>query len=466
MSSLSIVILAAGLGKRMKSGLPKVLSRVRGRSLIDYVLETALSLNPERVVVVTGHKRELVEQEVRLKYPSECGGKIIFSVQLEQKGTGDAVRSAMPSLEGVSGPVLILCGDTPLISKKTIGSLAREHDEHKATLSLLILKSDSPNAYGRVVRDQSGNFVSKIVESRDCGPAEAGIREFNSGVYIVDSAFLWPAVSELKNDNAQGEFYLTDIVGRAAKEGQTVWGAVTEDEDEIQGVNTPVELQRIKRVLNMKKIMSLIEAGVEVEDVSTLYIDDSVEVSPGAKIGPNVQLRGATKIGPNVVIEGTAFISNSEIMIDAQLKLGVRIEDSIVGPRSKVGPFAHLRPGSVLKEDVKIGNFVETKKAVLENGAQASHLTYLGDAHIGEKTNIGAGTITCNYDGTNKWPTKIGKEVFIGSNSALVAPLVINDGATIGAGSVITKDVEAGALAITRSQQITRAGYARGKKKK
>ncbi|NDC36558.1 MAG: UDP-N-acetylglucosamine diphosphorylase/glucosamine-1-phosphate N-acetyltransferase [Proteobacteria bacterium] len=464
MDPVAIVVLAAGLGKRMGLDLPKVVVSTRERPLIQHVLHSAAELKPERIVVVTGHKRELVEQAVHdgVAKGYYAGEQIRFVVQTEQRGTGDAVRSALPALDGFNGTIVILYGDVPLIKTKTLEALLTRHHSTNATLSLLSLKSDQQFAYGKVVRGKDGQ-IEKVVELKDCSPEQLLISELNSGFYAVDSSFLGPAVSELKNENAQKEYYLTDIVERAAREGQRVSSLVTHDADEVQGVNTQVELSAVNRALLRSQIERCIAAGVIVDDMHSLFLDPDVSIGTGTRIGPQVQIRSGSRIGTGVTIEGTALIVHSTIGDGCTVKFGVRMEDALLGTGASVGPFANLRPGSVLGDDSKVGNFVETKNAQLARGVKASHLTYLGDCEIGAESNIGAGTITCNYDGVHKHKTTIGSGVFIGSDSCLVAPITIDDGAYVGAGSVITKNVEKESLAFTRPPLVMKAGWAKRK---
>ncbi len=463
---LALIVLAAGLGKRMQSDFPKVLARTGEASLIEHVLRSALPLKPSLTSIVVGHKGELVESEVsRVSKENNWDlDHVHFAHQPEQRGTGDAVKCALPILEGFRGNIMILCGDMPLVRESSLRSLLQLHEGSNATLTLMSLRTKDPAHYGRVLRDSKSKRVLGIVEARDCRPEQLAIDEINAAIYIVDSAFLAPAIKELKNENAQKEYYLTDIVSHAAREGQAVEALVMTDEQEIQGVNTRYELAMVNNTLREKRNKELLEAGVEILDPSSVYVDSQATIARGARIGPNVQILGKSSIAAGAIIEGTAYVMNSKIGEGAHLKLGVRIEDSVVGPKASVGPFAHLRPGTELGEEVKIGNFVETKKAKLSKGAKASHLTYLGDCTVGEEANIGAGTITCNYDGYEKFETTIGRDVFIGSNSSLVAPLKIEDGATIGAGSVITKGVEKDSLAFTRAPQVSKAGWSKRKR--
>jgi bifunctional UDP-N-acetylglucosamine pyrophosphorylase/glucosamine-1-phosphate N-acetyltransferase len=461
----AVLILAAGLGKRMGSDLPKAAVATQEMPLIAHVLKTVSELSPKKVVVVTGHKKALVEEVSNKSAKENKIPEIIFSYQAEQKGTGDAVRCALPALAGFKGSVLILYGDVPLITVETLSHLYALHEQEKATITLLSFIADNPQGYGRIVRNQSTQHVERIIESKDCSPKENLIKEVNSGIYLVDAAFLTPAVNALENKNAQKEFYLTDIIAKACKEGQRVSVLTLHEHKEVQGVNTPFELSLINETLRERRIRSLVNSGVIIEDTHSLYIDSAVQIAPGARIGSNVQLRGATSLAKDVYVEGTAFLSDTTVAENAHIKLGVRAEGAKIGARAVVGPFAHLRPGTILEGDVKVGNFVETKKAHLKSRVAASHLSYLGDCTIGENSNIGAGTITCNYDGANKNQTTIEADVFVGSNTALVAPVVIGKGATIGAGSTITRDVPQGALALTRAELKIRSDYTRPKKK-
>ncbi len=464
MDKLAIVVLAAGLGKRMGLDIPKVLAKTSEKTLLSHVLQTALKLKPQITVLVTGHKRSLVEQEVSQNFSSEKN--IVFAEQAQQLGTGDAVKAALPALKNFKGTVLILYGDVPLVRTETLRSLLELHHKSKSTLSLISFKAAAANNYGKVLRDASGKLVTKIIEARDCSPEELLIDEVNSGIYAVEFAFLAPAIEDLQNKNSQGEYYLTDIVERAGKEGQIVMALSHSNSEEFLGVNDRTELSAVNKALLRSRIQALLQSGVVLDDPDTFYVEPHVQIEAGARIGPNVQLRGKTKIAAGVVFEGSAFVQDCQIEKNALIRFGVRMQESIVGAEASVGPFAHLRKGSVLGQEVKVGNFVETKNAKLARGVKAGHLTYLGDTVVGEDSNIGAGTITCNYDGQNKHQTTIGKDVFIGSNSSLVAPVKINDGAYVGAGSVITKEVEADSLALTRGQLKVKSGWAKAKKPK
>lgn len=463
----AVMVLAAGKGSRMGMSQPKVLAHTGSGSLLHHVLCTASALGPERIVVVVGHGAELVQEAVRggasaQTYDLSC---ISFAHQQEQRGTGDAARIGLEALKDFQGSIVILYGDVPLIEVETLQALLVKHTETKSTLSVLTVLADRPGPYGRIVRaepDAQGRRpIQRIVEAKDCNESELLISEINSGVYVVDSAFLRPAVSSLENQNTAKEFYLTDIVSRAVQEGQSVSTFVIDDMEQVRGVNTPTDLSQVLVVLQRKRVDKLISSGVIIDDPRTVYIEESCSIAPGARIGPNVQIRGSSHIGAGVSIEGSAYILNSHVGDHTTIKFSVRMEAAQVGAGSQIGPFAHLRPGSELGKHVKVGNFVETKKAKLADGVKASHLSYLGDCSIGEQSNIGAGTITCNYDGKSKHETHIGKNVFVGSDSVLIAPVTLHDGCYIGAGSVIRKDVEADALALSRSEQVVKKGWVR-----
>lgn len=467
MERIALLVLAAGLGKRMKSDLPKVLIAARGQPLLHHVLSAASPVGPERTAIVTGHRAELVEESA--KRFIEAGHPLPglgFARQAEQRGTGDAVKSALPALAGFAGTVLILCGDTPLLTTQTLRRLCETHVATKSVVTLLSAKVLHPNQYGRVVRTSDGSAVQRIVEAKDCSPSELQINEINTGVYAVEASFLTTSVQGLTNNNAQKEYYLTDIVATAHAARLRIGALLLEDSHEALGVNDPVDLAEVEAILNRRKISSLQREGVRFEDPASAFIDEGVTVKKGTVIGPHVQLRGSTSVGANCVFEGTAFLKNTVVGDGVVFRLGIRTEDASIGSGAQIGPFAHLRPGTVLGEQVHIGNFVETKKATLATGAKANHLTYLGDVTVGERTNVGAGTITCNYDGYAKHQTVIGKDVFIGSDTCLVAPIEVGDGATIGAGSVLTKTVEKDSLTLTRAELTTKSGWSKARRER
>ncbi len=468
MDKTAVIILAAGQGKRMGGELPKVLARTNEGALIDHVLRTVTGLSPDKTVVVTGYKNELVEQHI-VSEGASFGydpAKITFALQKEQLGTGDAVRAGMTELKDFRGKVMILCGDVPLVKEQTLKNLIDIHVNEKATISLITATTDSPASYGRIIRSKEDGRVLAIKEARDCSQAEYLIQEINAGLYLVDSAFLQPALESLSTENAQKEYYLTDIVQKAAEEGQNIACHILPEIIEAQGVNTFYELQKISQEILRRNVEELIKGGVRLLDTNTFYCDTTCTIESGAQIGPNVTLLGNCQIASGVVIEGSAWIKDCVIREGAHLKFGVRAEEAIIGEGASVGPFAHLRPESVLEKDVKVGNFVETKKALLREGAKASHLTYLGDVEVGKNANIGAGTITCNYDGYKKSKTVIGEGVFVGSNSSLVAPVTLEKGATVGAGSTITKNIKEDALGLTRADQREIPGWSKKKRER
>ena len=463
MDTICCIILAAGAGKRMGGDLPKALTQTREKALIDHLLDAIQPLKPAKTIVVAGHKQESLRAHLATS-PSTKGHSVEIAIQDQQLGTGHAVKCALPALKDFKGTVLITYADHPLFTTGTLDLFLKYHSFKKATLTMLSFKAPPPNGYGKVVRDLKGE-VLRVTEAKDCNPEEALIPEVNSGFYAVDSAFLKPAVESLTNNNAQGEYYLTDIVEKASKEGQAVAAFPLSDASEAAGVNTPLELALVNEILAQRQIRKLQNEGVVFVDPKSCFIDAQVTISPGAHIGPNVQLRGKTSIAADAIIEGTAIIKGSSIARSAIVKLGSHIEDASVGEGTSVGPFANVRPGSKLGAHCRVGNFVETKNATLRDGAKASHLSYLGDCEVGKDSNIGAGTITCNYDGYNKASTTIGEGVFIGSNSALVAPVTIGDGALIAAGSVITRDVPPDALGLGRARQENKEEWAKLRRK-
>lgn len=459
MERIFCVILAAGLGKRLGGDIPKAITQTRQGALIDLVLSGLAELRPEKTVIVVGHKSELVEQHIAQSLAAK-GHSIEFAYQEQQLGTGHAVRCALPHLAGCSGSVVLSYADHPLFTRETLSHFVSYHTFKQSTLTMLSFNAAPPNSYGRIVRDAQGR-VARITEAKDCNPEELLIAEVNSGVYLVDSAFLKPAVESLEDNNAQKEYYLTDIVEKAVKEGQRVAAFPLGDPREAAGVNNLADLHFVNSVLAARQIAELQAAGVYFVDPRSCEIDASVTIASGARIGPGVQLRGKTAIGAGVVVEGSSLIIDTLVHDRAQIRLGSRVEGATIGEETTVGPCAHVRPGTVIGKHVRIGNFVELKNAHLADGAKASHLTYLGDCSVGESANIGAGTIICNYDGYKKSKTTIGRDVFVGSNSCLVAPVKLGDGSLVAAGSVVTQDVPGDALALGRAPQVNKEGWAR-----
>lgn len=451
----AVVIMAAGLGTRMRSATIKVLHPVAGRPMIHYPVQSALDLGAQRVVVVLGHQRERVEGWLRAAFPD---APLEVAVQAEQLGTAHAVLCARAALADFDGDVFILSGDVPTLPTETIAAL--DAITGAAAVGVLGMRLDDPKFYGRLVHE-NGRLV-RITEYRDASDAVRAIDQVNAGVYRVDARFLFDTLGRLGTDNAQGEYYLTDIVAAAAEQGRGTACLVLDGEkaDEACGVNDRVDLAAAEQRMQRRLRARLMRDGVTLIDPARVTLHADVEVGADTVIEPDVALLGCTVIGPGCHVEQGCRISDSRIGHGAHIKGQSHIDQAQIGPGCQVGPFARLRVGTVLREKVKVGNFVETKKAVLEAGAKASHLSYLGDARVGAGANVGAGTITCNYDGVNKFRTEIGAGAFIGSGTQLVAPVSVGDGAFVGAGSTITQDVSADALAIARARQANVDGWA------
>ena len=440
-------MLAAGLGTRMRSTRAKVLHELGGRPLVRYPLAALAPLAPTRVVVVVGHQAELVRAAVLAS-----GLPVETVLQAEQRGTGHAVQCAVPALGDFDGDVLLVYGDVPLVTTTTLERLRDTHRAAKADLTLLTMRLEDPTGYGRILRDADGR-VCGIVEHRDATPAERAITEANPGLYCVRADVLVPLLAELRVDNDQGELYLTDVVGLAARAGRTIASIELERPEEVAGVNTRAELAQMEAILRDDLTRRWMDAGVTFEDPATAYVGPEVQIGRDSVIGPNVVLRGKTRIGEGCRLDGTAFLVDTVLGARVHVRFACTAEEAIVADDAIVGPFARLRPGTELGPRVHIGNFVETKKAKVGAGTKANHLTYLGDCEIGPDTNVGAGTITCNYDGSTgkKSKTTIGARVQIGSDTQLVAPVTVHDDAYVGAGTTVTRDVPAGALVVTRT---------------
>jgi bifunctional UDP-N-acetylglucosamine pyrophosphorylase/glucosamine-1-phosphate N-acetyltransferase len=431
----NVVILAAGLGTRMRSKKAKVLHRAGGLTLIEHVIRAARAVAPpERMVAVVGHQAAEVARVVQ-----PLG--VATALQTEQKGTGHAVRMARDLLAGREGLLVTLYGDVPFLSGETLRRLVAEHQQSGRAGTVITCELDDPAAYGRIVRNASGD-IQAIVEYKAATPEQRAIREINSGIYCFDNALVWRHIDEITTNNPAGEYYLTDLVEILNRHGHRVGAMQIEDFSELLGINTRVELAEIDRLFRARKARELMLAGVTIELPETVVIDLDVQVGQDTVIEPYTRLTGRTVIGEDCHIQTCSVI-----------------EDSTVGDGSRVGPFARLRQGAELAPRVHIGNFVELKKTRMGAGAKANHLAYLGDAEIGAKSNIGAGTITCNYDGKLKHRTQIGEEAFIGSNATLVAPIEIADRAYIAAGSTITDAVPADSLALGRARQTTKPGW-------
>lgn len=455
-SALAAIILAAGKGTRMKSALPKVLHEVAGRPMLHYPLAICKLLKVERTIVVIGYGKDRVEAAF-----VDLG--LSFVTQVRQLGTGHAVMTALPKLKGFNGSCLILSGDVPLITKETLKGLVNYHHRTGAALTLVSAILNNPAGYGRIVRN-ANSAITQIIEDKDCDATQRSVNEINAGIYLIDAVFLRANIRKLGNANAQGEFYLPDLVRLAVKAGKKVSVLTHLDSEEIMGINNRVELSRAGAVMRRRISIDLMRSGVTIVDPDATYIDHGVTIGVDSIIHPNACLKGDTAIGANCVIEEGAIIKNAQIGDNTIIKAYSVIDDSKAGNRCTIGPFARLRPGAHLADEVHIGNFVEVKKSTIGKGSKANHLTYLGDAEIGAGVNIGAGTITCNYDGVNKFKTTIKDNAFIGSDSQLVAPVTVGKGAYVGSGTTVTKDVPDDALVVTRAPERVIKGWGKLKR--
>lgn len=447
------IILAAGKGTRMKSKLYKVLHPVCGKPMVKHVLDNVRLAGVTDVVTIVGHGAEQVKQAL--------ADESLFSLQEEQLGTAHAVSMAKEHLAGKQGTTVVLCGDTPLISKETLQSFIDYHEQSGAKATILSAKTQQPFGYGRIIRDEHGS-VLKIVEEKDADIEEKLVNEISSGIFCFDNEVLFEKLALVSNDNAQGEYYLPDVIKLLTEEKSRVEAYITEDFDEILGVNDRVNLALAEKIMRLRINHEHMVNGVTIIDPAATYIESDVVIGRDTVIYPGTVLRGKTVIGEDVEITSNCEINNSRVDDRAVIKHSV-LNEAEVGEATTVGPFAQLRPGSVLGKEVKIGNFVEIKKAKLDDEAKVSHLSYIGDAEVGERTNIGCGSITVNYDGKNKFKTTIGKDVFIGCNSNLVAPVTVADQSFVAAGSTITDDVPEASLALGRARQVTKEGYYKNK---
>jgi bifunctional UDP-N-acetylglucosamine pyrophosphorylase/glucosamine-1-phosphate N-acetyltransferase len=456
MTDLHVVILAAGKGTRMKSSRPKVLHHVAGRPMVDYVLRAAQALSPRTMTVVVGHMKELLQQGLT-RYP-----QLSFVTQEPQLGTGHALLQTASVLEGQTGNVVLLSGDVPLLKHHTVADLVNRHEQANAAATVLTAIVDQPYGYGRVVRIKGR--ISRIVEERDASPAQRKIKEINSGVYVFSLATLFDALRGLATGNAQGEYYLTDLIAMYRRRRRVVETVVLQDPNEIHGINSRSELAEVSRIVRQKKNEELMAAGVTIEDPATTYIDDDVVVGADTVIHPGVHLEGKTQIGQACEIHAGVRIINSTIEDRVTVQNFCVINGGRLGTGVTIGPFAHVRPETELHESVHVGNFVELKKTVLGKGTKAGHLSYLGDSVIGAGVNIGAGTITCNYDGKQKNQTTIEDGVFIGSDSQLVAPVTVGKGAYVGSGTTVRENIPPGSLAVSAGKQRNIEGWVEKKR--
>jgi bifunctional UDP-N-acetylglucosamine pyrophosphorylase / glucosamine-1-phosphate N-acetyltransferase len=452
---MNIVVLAAGAGKRMRSALPKVLHPLAGRPLLSHVIETARMLSPTRIVVVVGHGGEAVQQAV-------AAPDIKFAVQHEQLGTGHAVQQALPLLDPAQ-PTLVLYGDVPLTKASTLKRLVDAAVDGR--YGLLTVTLDDPHGYGRIVRDPAG-YVVRIVEQKDATLEELRIAEINTGIVVTPTAQLAMWLGSLKNDNAQGEFYLTDVVERAIEAGFDVVTTQPDEEWETLGVNSKAQLAQLERIHQRNVADALLQAGVTLADPARLDVRGALSCGRDVSIDVNCVFEGEVTLADDVSVGAHCVLRNATIGAGTRIEPFTHIDGATVGERTVLGPYARLRPGTALADEVHIGNFVEVKNAALGRGSKANHLTYIGDADVGARVNVGAGTITCNYDGANKHRTVIEDDVFVGSDTQLVAPVRVGRGVTIAAGTTVWKDVPEDTLVLNDKTQRTRTGYVRPVKKK
>ncbi|MFJ7238381.1 bifunctional UDP-N-acetylglucosamine diphosphorylase/glucosamine-1-phosphate N-acetyltransferase GlmU [Streptomyces olivaceus] len=450
----AVVVLAAGEGTRMKSATPKVLHELCGRSLVGHVLAAAGELDPENLVAVVGHAREKVTAHL-----AEIAPDLRTAVQEQQNGTGHAVRVGLEVLGGaVDGTVVVVCGDTPLLTGETLRALAATHSADGNAVTVLTAEVPDATGYGRIVRDGASGAVTAIVEHKDASESQRAVREINSGVFAFDGRLLAEALGKVRTDNSQGEEYLTDVLGILREAGHRVGASVAGDHREIAGINNRVQLAEARRILNDRLLTRAMLAGVTVVDPATTWVDVSVTFEQDVVLHPGTQLHGATHLA-----EGCEVGPNSRLT-DTRVGAGARVDNTVaikadVGPEAGVGPYAYLRPGSRLGRKSKVGTYVETKNASLGEGTKVPHLSYVGDATIGEYTNIGAASVFVNYDGQDKHHTTVGSHCRTGSDNMFVAPVTVGDGSYTAAGSVITKDVPPGSLAVARGQQRNIEGW-------
>ena len=456
--ALHAVVLAAGKGTRMKSALPKVLHRVAGVRMIDHVLSTASALSPRTVTVVLGHDAETL----RVALSAQAG--LAFVVQEPQLGTGHALLTTEPVLGNATGTVVLLSGDVPLLSVKTLEQLVDHHAATGASATVVTAVVADPTGYGRIVR--RGEGIARIVEERDATPDERALHEINSGIYAFALPGLFDALRQIAPENVQAEYYLPDLVTIFLASGRRVETITVADADEIRGINSRLELEAVSQIVRSRKNDELMTAGVTIEDSASAYIERDVRVGPDTIIHPNVSLEGSTTIGAGCEIHSGVRIVNSRVGDRVVINNHCVITDATVDHDARVGPFAHLRNEALVGAGARVGNFVELKKTAFGPGSKAMHLTYLGDATIGEHVNIGAGTITCNYDGEKKNATIIEDGAFIGSDTQLIAPVTIGKGAYVGSGTTIRENVPSGALAVSAGKQRTIEGWAEERKRR
>lgn len=454
MDSLSVVILAAGKGKRMYSALPKVLHPIGGQPMLARVIATARQLQPAKIVVVYGHGGEQVREQIQ-------DPDIAWALQAEQLGTGHALKMALPHLPKV-GRTLVLYGDVPLTTLATLQQLLTAAEQGMA---LLVDVLPDASGYGRIVRNEAGEIVA-IVEDKDCSAAQKAIREINTGMLVLPNARLDGWLGALKNGNAQGEYYLTDVIGLAVADGLAVPGVTVAASWEAAGVNNKWQLAELERQLQLNQARALLTAGVTLADPARIDVRGELQHGMDVSIDVGCVFEGRVSLGDKVQIGAYCVLKNVTVAAGTRIAPYSHLEDAVVGEGCRIGPYARLRPGARLAAHVHVGNFVEIKKATVGEGSKVNHLSYIGDADIGSKVNVGAGSVTCNYDGVNKYRTVIGDGVFVGSGTLMVAPVTLEEGATIGAGSVLTKTAPAGQLTVARAKQLTVPGWQRPQKLK
>ncbi len=450
MNQTTGIILAAGKGTRMNSSKAKVLHALAGKTMVKHVLDAVSGAGVTRQIVVIGHQGEDVKKAL--------GEQYIYALQEEQLGTGHAVMQTKKYWDNNAGTLLVLCGDTPLITSETVEKLIKEHRDNNAVCSVLTAQVPRPKGYGRIIRDKYGHVV-EIIEDKDATEEQRKIDEINTGCYCFNQEYLKDALAQLNPANSQGEYYLTDVISYYQQQDLPVMGVTLKDYRELQGINNRLQLADAEQLLRDRINNALMLSGVTMVSPQNTFIDNNVKIGPDTIVLPNTYLRGDTTIGSSCEIGPGTTIVDSGVGDDVVINNSV-IKESSIGNRCLIGPFSYLRPGTKLANDVKIGDFVEIKKSEVGTGSKIPHLTYIGDTQIGEKVNVGAGTITCNYDGKNKWKTILQDGCFIGSNTNLVAPVIVGENAVIGAGSTITKDVPAENLAVARGNQKNISGWA------
>ncbi|MBX9955005.1 bifunctional UDP-N-acetylglucosamine diphosphorylase/glucosamine-1-phosphate N-acetyltransferase GlmU [Peribacillus simplex] len=454
MSNRYAIILAAGQGTRMKSKLYKVLHPVCGKPMVQHVIDQVNQLQIEDIVTVIGHGAEMVQEQL--------GDSCKYALQEQQLGTAHAVMQAESVLSAKSGTTLVICGDTPLIKAETMKELIALHEQSQAKATILTAYADNPAGYGRVLRGEGG-LVEKIVEHKDASEEERYVKEINTGTYCFDNQALFSALQKVSNENVQGEYYLPDVIEILKEEGEVVTAFQSSEFEETLGVNDRVALSQAEQILRKRINEKHMRNGVTIIDPLTTFIEADVQIGQDTVINPGSFIKGKSIIGQDCLIGPNTEVSNCEIGDGTEVLQSV-VHESSIGSFVKIGPFAHVRPQSDIKDSVKIGNFVEIKKTVFGKGSKASHLSYIGDAEVGENVNIGCGSITVNYDGKNKYLTKIEDNVFIGCNSNLVAPVTVGEGAYVAAGSTITQDVPQQALSVARARQVNKEDYVKNLK--